>query len=85
MSQRKVDAYKVEKANRDKLIQKEKRMLLLEKLVAALVCLAVVVWIGFSLYNKLSPQEEVQEPTAQETAVDITAIDNYLQELTAEE
>ena len=33
MSQKKVDAYKAEKANREKIMKKEKRVLRLEKLI----------------------------------------------------
>ena len=47
MSQKKVDAYKKEKANRSRIIKKEKRILMLEKIIGIAVCLLVVVWIGF--------------------------------------
>lgn len=81
MSQKKVDAYKKEKANREKLIKKEKRILMLEKLVGIAVCAAVVCWIGFSVYSKAQDNKEV---VVQETEIDTTALDEYLSSLNAE-
>ena len=54
MSQKKVDAYKAEKANREKIMKKEKRVLRLEKLIALAFCIVAVVWIGFSVYSKVN-------------------------------
>lgn len=81
MSQKKVDAYKQKKANRDKLIKKEKRILMLEKLAALVVCLAAVCWIGFSVYNKVTAD---QEAVVKNTVMDTSALDDYLTEITAE-
>lgn len=53
MSQKKVDAYKKEKANREQIIKKEKRILKLEKLLAVVVGLVLVCWVGFSIYLSL--------------------------------
>ena len=58
MSQKKVDAYKKEKANREKLIKKEKRILMLEKLAGIAVCVVAVCWIGFSVYDKSQEDKE---------------------------
>lgn len=74
MSQKKVDAYKVQKANRDKIIKREKRILMLEKLAGIVVCLAAVAWIGFSVYGKVT---ESQEDIVQETVIDTSALDDY--------
>ncbi|MDO4275320.1 MAG: hypothetical protein Q4D16_16740 [Eubacteriales bacterium] len=82
MSQKKVDAYKQEKANRDKIIKREKRILMLEKLAAVVVCIAAVCWIGFSVYTKVNEGKEV---VTQETVMDTTALDDYLAGLTSEE
>ena len=49
MSQKKVDEYKKKKANRDKIMKKEKIALRLEKLAALIVGLAIVGWIGYSV------------------------------------
>ena len=81
MSQKKVDAYKKEKANREKLIKKEKRILILEKLAGIAVCVVAVCWIGFSVYDK---SQEDKETVVQETEIDTAALDEYLSSLTAE-
>ena len=81
MSQKKVDAYKKEKANREKLIKKEKRILMLEKLAGIAVCVVAVCWIGFSVYDK---SQEDKETVVQETEMDTAALDEYLSSLTAE-
>lgn len=81
MSQKKVDAYKQEKANRDKLMKKEKRILFLEKLAALVVCFAAICWVGYSVYDKaVGQQEEVKT----ETVMDTSALDNYVSSLTQE-
>lgn len=75
MSQKKVDAYKEQKANRAKIMKKEKWTLRLEKLAALVVCIAVVCWIGFSVYGKVTDgKEEVKV----ETTMDTSALDDYL-------
>lgn len=51
MSQAKVDEYKKQKANREKIMKREKRILFLEKLLGVVVVAAVVFWIGFSIYR----------------------------------
>ena len=75
MSEKKVDAYKEQKANRAKIMKKEKWTLRLEKLAALVVCIAVVCWIGFSVYGKVTDgKEEVKV----ETVMDTSALDDYL-------
>lgn len=75
MSQKKVDAYKEQKANRQKIMKKEKAILRLEKIAALLVCIIAVCWIGYSVRDKVvSGQEEEQIVTE----MDVSALDNYL-------
>lgn len=81
MSQKKVDQYKAKKANRTKEQKKERFYDWLEKIVGALVCVALVAWIGYSVYDKV---EEKNASVVTETAVDTTALDEYLSGLTAE-
>ncbi len=52
MSQKKVDQYKKDKKNRKKIIAREKRVIIFEKTVAALICVAFVAFIGISAYYK---------------------------------
>ncbi|MGN1142323.1 MAG: hypothetical protein ACI4TF_14085 [Oliverpabstia sp.] len=73
MSQAKVDQYKKDKANRQKIIKKQKRMHRLEMAVITLVCVLFVGWIGYSVYDKVSSNQE------KETVVfDAGAIQDYL-------
>ena len=83
MSQKKVDAYKKYKANRKEIQKKEKRMLLLEKLIAAVVCLVVVAWLGFSVYYKVSAPADTAT-TVVDTELNTEALDNYIYGLSSE-
>ena len=53
MSQAKVDNYKKSKANRQKIMKREKIMHRLEMVCIALVCVVFVGWIGYSVYAKI--------------------------------
>ncbi len=75
MSQKKVDAYKAQKANREKIMKKEKLVLRLEKLAALAACIVAVCWIGYSVYGKVT---EGQENVQVETVMDTSALDSYL-------
>lgn len=81
MSQKKVDNYKKSKANRSKEQKKELFYDWLEKVVGVLVCVALVVWIGYSVYDKV---EEKKASVVTETSVDVSALENYLSELDAD-
>lgn len=58
MSQEKVDKYKKDKANRKKLIAKQKRQEFLEKSVVTLIGLALVAFIVISAYFKWFHKEK---------------------------
>lgn len=81
MSQKKVDAYKQQKANRNKILKKEKMVRKLQKLAAVVLGVAVVCWIGLSVYGKY---EEAQEAIVTEVEMDTTAIDNYVSDVMME-
>lgn len=82
MSQKKVDAYKEEKANRQKIMKKEKCILMLEKIAGLALCIVAVAWIGFSVYSKVT---EDKAAVVQETILDTAALDDYVSSLTADE
>ncbi|MCD8153261.1 MAG: hypothetical protein LUF78_00930 [Clostridiales bacterium] len=83
MSQKKVDAYKKEKANRQKNMKREKRGLMLEKLIGVIICFAAVFWIFFSAADKLSTSSEEEETVVQlETVMDTSALTDYISALT---
>ena len=54
MSQRKVDSYKAGKNNRSRTAKKEKLIDRLEILAWVAICVAMVAWIGFSAYAKIT-------------------------------
>ena len=51
MSQEKVNRYKEEKANRKKMLRRQKVMNTVRKTVVSVVCVAVLGWIGYSVYS----------------------------------
>ena len=59
MSQAKVDRYKEEKANRKKVMRKEKVANRLRKCAVAVVAAALVVWIGYSAYNMYDFEKKI--------------------------
>ncbi|EET58761.1 hypothetical protein BRYFOR_09220 [Marvinbryantia formatexigens DSM 14469] len=77
MSQAKVDRYKQQKANRQKIMKKEKRERMLWRIGGYVVLLVLVCWIGVSAYNSFHVE------TRKFYDADTTAIDTYLSDLTA--
>ena len=51
MSQEKVDRYKQEKANRKKIVKKQRIMNVVRKTVLSLAVIALVGWLGYSAYT----------------------------------
>lgn len=84
MSQEKVDKYKKEKANREKLQKREKRTLFLEKLAIGAVAIVMVGWIGYSAYGVLTREDPDGEKTVVTTEMDTTAITDYLSQLSGD-
>lgn len=76
MSQEKVERYKQEKANRKKIIKKQRIMSVVRKTVLTLAALALVGWLGFSAYQT---HESKQERSVAEVNYD--AVNNYLNSL----
>ncbi len=72
MSQEKVDRYKEEKANRKKNMQKAKYKSIAARICAVAVCIAIVGWGGYSIYDRY----EKNQPTKY-LEVDPSAIQNY--------
>ena len=78
MSQEKVDRYKQEKANRKKIMRRQKAMSIVRKGVLVLAALALVAWLGYSAYDMY---ESGKERTVAEVNYD--AVTDYLNGLTA--
>lgn len=80
MSQKKVDAYKSGKGQRNKVDRKEKVLFGLEMFAWAFICVVIVAWIGYSAYVKVTG---AKENVVQNTVMDTTALDNYISNLSA--
>lgn len=80
MSQEKVDRYKQEKANRKKIMRRQKIMSIVRKSVLTLAALALVAWLGYSAYDMY---ESGKERVVAEVNYD--AVTNYLNSLSGEE
>ena len=85
MSQKKVDRYKKEKNNREKLQKRERRIPNLEKVVVTVICIAVVGWIGYSAYDLVTREDPNAEQEVVTTEMDVTAISDYLNSLSQTE
>ncbi len=83
MSQAKVDRYKEEKKNREKIMKKQKMEWLLTKIGLCIFGVAVLGWAGFSVYQSMTaePQSAVE---LENYTVDTGALDEYLNGLTQE-
>lgn len=73
MSQAKVDRYKQEKANRKKIMKKQRMINILRKCVLSLAAIALVGWLGYSAYVT---HESKQERAVAEVNYD--AVNNYI-------
>lgn len=79
MSQEKVDRYKDEKANRAKILKKQKRQRFFVKLGGSLAALVLVAWVGYSGYKQF--YKEVSNTYT----IDTAAVDDYLNNMSAVE
>ena len=80
MSQAKVDRNKELKRNRKAIQAKKKREALYMKLCGGVVVLALAVWLGYSAVDSYQDRENEKPVTA-----DLTALDDYMSGLQAEE
>gem|GEM_PF-189603 len=76
MSQAKVDRYKEEKANRKKILAKEKRKRIAGTICGWLIALLIVGWAGYSGYNAYEKSRPIKTIYA-----DLDAINNYMDTL----
>ncbi len=81
MSQAKVDRYKEEKANRKKIMRKQKAKNAITAACGTIVCIAVVGWIGYSAYGYFRTQDEKGAQT--QTEVNMDALNEYMTTLQA--
>lgn len=79
MSQEKVDRYKAEKANRKKIMARERRMHLLAVVCGWAVVIGIVGWAGYSAYNIYENSKPMETIYA-----NLDPINDYMQSLTGE-
>lgn len=79
MSQEKVDRYKAEKANRKKIMARERRMHLLAVVCGWAVVIGIVGWAGYSAYNIYENSKPMETIYA-----NLDSINDYMQSLTEE-
>ena len=79
MSQEKVDQYKKNKANRQKIMRREKILRRLEITVAALVMVGLVSWFSVAVYKNSKAQAQANAETVT-TSLDVSAINDYMNE-----
>jgi uncharacterized protein YqhQ len=85
MSQAKVDRYKQDKRNREKIIKKEKREWMATKVGLSVVGLVMVAWIGVSAYNAVNTTTTDDTTTELPTyTVDTSALDDFVDSLSAD-
>ena len=77
MSQAKVDRYKQEKKNRDKIIKKEKRQLAVMKAGVSVVAIALVAWVGVSVYHGLQSEDTTTAEKPSYT-VNTSSLDEFI-------
>lgn len=82
MSQEKVDKYKKEKANRQKLMRREKWLFRLECTATVLVLCGLIAWFSMAVYSNVQAKRE-SEREAVTTTMNVTGIQNYLSDINA--
>ena len=75
MSQKKVDAYKEEKKNRQQIMKKEKMARRLEAILAALICVALIGWFSYAVIMHARSSAPVETVT---TTLDMGPVDEYV-------
>ena len=80
MSQEKVNKYKEEKANRKETMKKAKRAELFRNVIASVVLVAVVGWVGYSGVTYI-----IKHQPRPEVGVNYTSVADYVEGLNKEE
>lgn len=80
MSQEKVDRYKEQKRNRKAIQAKKNRNAMITKVCCGVAVVALAAWIGYSFVDSYQTKANSEPVTA-----DLTALDDYMSSLAAEE
>ena len=81
MSQKKVDTYKQDKANRQKTMKREKILRRVEIAAVVVVLAALLVWFCIAVYQN-SKVKAIENSDTVTTSMDVSAVDTYLNGLT---
>lgn len=73
MSQQKVDKYKKEKYSRKQQLAKERKQRMAYRITGCVAAVAIVGWIGFSVYARVEENRPVSY-----TEVKLDAISDYM-------
>ncbi len=84
MSQKKVDYYKEQKANRKNIIKKEKRMRRIEQILFGAVGILAACWICFSVYTKVTEKDNTATESVS-TDLNVTALDDFMSQVESAE
>lgn len=82
MSQEKVDRYKKDKANRQKIMKREKLVVRLEIAAVIVVLVGLISWFSFAVYQNVTASASADAETVT-TSLDLTDIDAYMNELSS--
>ena len=82
MSQAKVDRYKEEKKNRQKMIKKEKRHMRALKACGLVVAIALIGWVVYSGYSTFTKSSTAEGKTY---SVDTASLDDFMNNLPGED
>ena len=80
MSQQKVDQKKLDKKNRRSTLRKKKIEEILSLAVVSIIGIAILVWVGFSVYTKVQTSAE-ENATYEYFDIDTAAIQDYISTL----
>ena len=80
MSQQKVDQKKLDKKNRRSTLRKKKIEEILSLAVVSIIGIAILVWVGFSVYTKVQTSA-AENATYEYYDIDTAAIQDYLSSL----
>lgn len=80
MSQQKVDQKKLDKKNRRSMLRKKKAEEIASIAIVSIIGLAIVAWVGFSVYTKVQKSAEANQ-TYEYNEIDTSALQDYLSTL----
>lgn len=76
MSQAKVDQHKKDKANRKQQMKKDKMKKRISLVISAVIGLAVVGWVGYSVYDYIDSNKVIES-----VDVNYDSVNDYLSEI----